>query len=101
MRRAGPRLAKTGRALHEQMAAVEPKGQRLHCVEIWGLDPRARRYPLEALALPAEDRLQRSVAFIAGQNAPCDSQNGTRLPGSAESRAVQIEPVALVTGHPT
>ena len=44
-----------------------------------GLDPRARRHPLDAWVRSAQDGLERSVAIIAGQDRPGDPQHRATL----------------------
>ncbi len=55
-----PRLPRAGRPLDDEVALVEREHELLHLVEVGGLDG-----PVERLA--AEDRLERGVAPVAGE----------------------------------
>ena len=55
-----PRLARAGRALDHEVAAVERAHERLHLVEVGRLNGAVER-------LAAEDRLERGIAAVAGE----------------------------------
>ena len=77
--RAGPRLAGAGRPLQEEVAPVQPEGERLHLREIRGLDRGAGGAAVDARELAREDGLERPVAVIAGVNRFAHAQDGRAL----------------------
>ena len=71
-----PRLARAGRPLDHEVALVEREHELLHLVEVGGLDG-----PVERLA--AEDRLERGVAAVAGEERAAEPHQRVLLLGRA------------------
>ena len=77
--RAGPCLAGAGRPLDEEVAGVQPEGERLHRFQVGRLDPRARSEPADGGPLPGEDGPEGQVTPIAGADRFAHAQDGRAL----------------------
>ena len=76
---ARPRLAGAGRPLDEEVARVQPERERLHRVQVGGLDRRARSEPADAGPFPREDGPEGLIAPVAGVDRFADAQDGRAL----------------------
>ena len=77
--RAGPRLARPGWALEEEVTGVQPERERLHLGEVRGLDPRVGGAAADSGPLAGEEPLQGGIAPVAAADRFSDAQDRRAL----------------------